>query len=78
MTQFKNALSEQGVIYKKISSAVCENCCAGKQHTDNFKLSENLANFLCELVHANLYGPLEVTYIGGLMRMITATSEKYI
>lgn len=61
----KNILKRFDISYSKDNNIFCENCMNGKQHRLPFYSSSTKTTQPCNLVHADLCGPMETQSIGG-------------
>jgi len=61
----KKFLTENGISWKKSNDIpFCESCVQGKQHRSPYKESKSKSNEICEIIHADLCGPIEVASVG--------------
>lgn len=62
----KRVLTKNDIIWEKESpdNPFCDACVQGKQHRSPFQESKSKSTEICDLIHADLCGPIEVESIG--------------
>lgn len=63
--QVKSLLKRSEISFQSEEKPFCVDCLAGKQHRLPFPPSDSRAESLCELIHSDICGPIEVESLGG-------------
>lgn len=72
----KKVLKENEITWESSpETPFCEACIQGKQHRGSFPESKSKSTEICNLIHSDLCGPMEVSSIGGSRYMLVLKDD---